>query len=872
MYDKFKKWIKLLMMPSVVFLSTGFLTAQTIQISIPDSTYLKGAQIKVPVRISNVVAGDNVFSGQFSLVYNSGTVKFTSVDVSGTLLNGKSVAFNPTTKSLAFSSVNAITGSGVLIYLVGKMENDPNPVFTSIGFSDAKLNEGNPAPTTVTGYVRTKVITISPKSVSSSLVVGDSVQFTVTGNVVGPLQWTSKDPSIASVSSTGKMKGLKVGTTRILVTDSQGLQDSTNLFPINSPLLKSLTVSIHDTSYTQTLYFNMPIYISDVSSLGITSAGFTVNYNSSRLTAVGLVHTNSKSEGWSSSYIIGSGNIAVSMAGSEVLSGSGKLVYIRFRVNNTASGNSTVSLSNVLFNESINANLISGTFTPKTAPTVVIAPNTAILTSSDTLRFKVTSGGTKPFKWSTSNPSIASIDQNSGLLTAIKRGTVTVSVIDSFGFTGTSGNILVNDVLILFPDASVYLGDSIGYPIQIEDVTDLGISAFQTTVAFDSTKIKYLGFDQISTLSSAYSVTAVAKNGVLKIAAAGANNLTGSGTLLKLKFKPTGLAVIGNSTTVSFSSFTFNEGATVTATTKSGMLTFAQKDALPSKVILIEPANHSRIEADSVKLVWFKSNPNVIGYKVTYFPKNNEADVIAQTIETSDTTAWVSGLMKFQIYQWNVSAINSTGIGLGSDIWEFELTDSTLFPQPVMLLSPVDNEMIEADSVKLIWTKGQNNSTQYWLEYSWTNSSFSNSIIDSSLTDTLILLKPLQDEKTYWWKIKAKNQFGWGNFSEVGTFKVDYFRVGVHDDLKDKSFALSQNYPNPFNPKTTISYKLQLQSFVDLRIYDLLGREVKTLVNENKPAGIYQVDFNAINLPSGVYIYKLKAGTFTETRKMTLMK
>ncbi len=872
MSDKFKKWIKLLMAPSAVFLCTGFLAAQSIQLSIPDSTYLKGNIIKVPVRISNLVPGDNIFSGQFTLSYNTGTVSFTSVDAAGTLLNGKSVAFNPTTKSLAFSSATAITGSGVLIYLVGTMEADPNPVFTSVGFSTAKLNEGNPALTTVAGYVRTKSISISPKTVSSALVVGDSVQFSVTGNAVGPLTWTAKDPTIVSVSSTGKMKGLKVGTTRVIVTDSQGLQDSTNLFPINSPLLKSLTVSIHDTSFTQTLYFNMPIYISDVTSLGITSAGFTVNYNSLRLTAVGVVHAGSKTAGWTSSYNIGSGNISVSMAGSQVLSGSGKMVFIRFRVNNTASGISTVSLSEVLFNESINANLISGNFTPKTAPIVVISPNTAILTSSDTLRFKVTSGGTKPYKWSTSNPAVASIDQNSGLLTAIKRGTVTVSVIDSFGFSGTSGNILVNDVLISFPDASVYLGDSIGYPIQIEDVTDLGISAFQATVTFDSTKIKYLGLDQTSTLTSNYSVTAFAKNGVIKIASAGANALTGSGNLLKLKFKPTELAVLGNSTTVSFSAFTFNEGATVTATTKSGKLTFSKKDELPSKVILSEPANNSQVEADSVKLVWFKSSPNVTAYKVTYFKKINEGDAIPQIFETSDTSFWVTGISRFQIYHWNVSAFNSSGQGQESETWEFELTDSSLLPQSVMLLSPENNTLFEADSVKLIWSSGTNSPTQYWVEYSWSNSSFSNSVIDSSLTDTTLLLKPLQDEKTYWWKVKAKNQFGWGNFSEVGTFKVDYFKVGVHDDLRDKSFSLLQNYPNPFNPKTNISYKLSANSYVELKVYDLLGREIKTLISENKPAGIHQVDFNATNLPSGVYIYKLLAGNFIETRKMTVMK
>jgi len=87
-----------------------------------------------------------------------------------------------------------------------------------------------------------------------------------------------------------------------------------------------------------------------------------------------------------------------------------------------------------------------------------------------------------------------------------------------------------------------------------------------------------------------------------------------------------------------------------------------------------------------------------------------------------------------------------------------------------------------------------------------------------------------------------------------------------------KKFELSQNYPNPFNPTTTISYNITEPSIVKLTIYNLLGQEIKTLVNEFKEAGVHTVNFNASELNSGLYIYKLQAGTFTQTRKMTLLK
>jgi hypothetical protein len=107
------------------------------------------------------------------------------------------------------------------------------------------------------------------------------------------------------------------------------------------------------------------------------------------------------------------------------------------------------------------------------------------------------------------------------------------------------------------------------------------------------------------------------------------------------------------------------------------------------------------------------------------------------------------------------------------------------------------------------------------------------------------------------------------------TTKVD---VGVE---LPKYYALNQNYPNPFNPITTIEYQIPLSpfsekgergGFVSLKVYDLLGREVATLVNEQQPAGIYTKHWNASEMPSGVYFYRLQAGTFTETKKLILLR
>jgi hypothetical protein len=86
------------------------------------------------------------------------------------------------------------------------------------------------------------------------------------------------------------------------------------------------------------------------------------------------------------------------------------------------------------------------------------------------------------------------------------------------------------------------------------------------------------------------------------------------------------------------------------------------------------------------------------------------------------------------------------------------------------------------------------------------------------------------------------------------------------------NYELIQNYPNPFNPVTKISYTLPSESMVELKVYNILGQRVTILVSEKKPAGFYEVDLNAADLPSGVYMYRIQAGNFVETKKMLLVR
>ena len=156
-----------------------------------------------------------------------------------------------------------------------------------------------------------------------------------------------------------------------------------------------------------------------------------------------------------------------------------------------------------------------------------------------------------------------------------------------------------------------------------------------------------------------------------------------------------------------------------------------------------------------------------------------------------------------------------------------------------------------------IWNNSGSRGSTWWVISAWTNHFVLNRdiFVDSGA-------KPGYSKYTYPHPLRQN----------VPTFVEE-------DELIAKDFVLYQNYPNPFNPSTTLSYVIGQSSFVSLKVYDLLGNEVVTLVEEYKPAGKYEVEFNADshsgkvrNLPSGVYFYQLQSGYFISTKSMVLLK
>lgn len=181
----------------------------------------------------------------------------------------------------------------------------------------------------------------------------------------------------------------------------------------------------------------------------------------------------------------------------------------------------------------------------------------------------------------------------------------------------------------------------------------------------------------------------------------------------------------------------------------------------------------------------------------------------------------------------------------------------TLIPQAVTmveLLQPAIRNLLDGDGQQPI-TAEQINAIQNFL----TNlSAAGNSNIQQIVAEELKRLGPLE------------NYIGMP-ISKV-IFQTMVTEVKDEQQIVPTQFVLEQNYPNPFNPSTVIGYRLPVSGDVTLKVYDLLGKEVATLVNEEKPAGTYEVIFDASWLSSGVYYYKITAGNYSETKKMVLLR
>lgn len=827
-------------------------------LSIHDTSGVSGAELTIPVYVDTSLTGDGVTAYQIQLSYSSSYMAFDGVVSTGSLTESLgSVSYNgstPGTITIASAGSTALTGTGVLIYVRLKLLSAGYVSLTfSGGAANNFFNEGNPPMILQNGNINilpAPSITVYPPS--GLLTVGDQEQFTAYSGTI-PYDWSVTNPSVASIDANGLLSATHAGFTKVVAKDAVGTIDTTS----GVVEIRAFKLSVPDTSYIQGQTFNLPIYTSDLTGLNVTAGSFQVQFDPSILTPIGVVRTGTLL----ASYIDTSNNsssnlVNVTFAGSNPLSGSGVLLYLQFKVSKTNSGGSTVSPGNIVFNETISGNSASGNFQTINLSNVNVGPSSGTLIDGDTLRFTAT-GGTPPYSWSTSNSTVASID-NSGLLTALKGGTVTVQAQDTYGASGQSGQIQVYDTRITTPDTIDVIGGTINVPLYISPVKPgMHILSFQATINYDTSVIHFMKVVNLSTLTDGWSYSVNPSGTQLIFAAAGSSSINTAGILCKICFVVPAYVSSGNSSSLSIQQLLLNEG-TPRPLLVNGSVTTALASVPASPTNLVATAiNFGRID-----LSWHDNANNETGYTLQRTLDTTTSWSIAASLAPDTTTYSDTGLNDGTRYFYRVYASNGIGNSGYSNI-----------PNAITPMLPPDSltaVQTVGEEVKLNWHDASSNESGFYIERK-KGSAGTYSVIDSVGANVSTFTDMTgAGGSQYFYRVRGYNSFVRSAYSN----EVNLTLTGIRSDrpgVPDK-FDVSQNYPNPFNPSTKITYQLPTAGHVILKIFDALGREVATLVNDNLAAGYYDVTFNADRLPSGIYFYRLAAGGYVSVKKMVLMK
>lgn len=306
------------------------------------------------------------------------------------------------------------------------------------------------------------------------------------------------------------------------------------------------------------------------------------------------------------------------------------------------------------------------------------------------------------------------------------------------------------------------------------------------------------------------------------------------------------------------------------------------------------PIGGTVITTQSPVLTWSSSSISMLEFQVIY-SSDPTLDINGVLVNVNPpnnanggTSGWLitnnyalSGLTPGVTYYWQVRsrlASPPNTVSNFSSVAQFTVAPGA---NPIVVLpaNPIVGSTINGTAANLSWIVPALSESALSYELEIANSKdMSTSFRISNLERPNYEVTNLSPNTEYYWRVRSKTIDGvYSEYSYKGEFKTDGATSVEAEEIIPTEFNLSQNYPNPFNPVTRISFVIPSNSFVTLTIYDMLGREVSKLVNENLSAGKYNVDWNGEDLygkkvASGTYIYRISAGKFSMSRKMILLK
>lgn len=292
----------------------------------------------------------------------------------------------------------------------------------------------------------------------------------------------------------------------------------------------------------------------------------------------------------------------------------------------------------------------------------------------------------------------------------------------------------------------------------------------------------------------------------------------------------------------------------------------AQKPGNPEQ--LFPAANAEDIALDP-ELVWKKAS-NAESYNLECYLVGDALEKVFTQSGIVDTVFKLPVLAVGEIYEWRVQASNH---GLQSEWISRRFTTKTAVlqaPKIPVALWPDTNATSVPLSPNLSW-RNQDDCDSFDLQVYFAGS-FSQLIVDETMiSDTVFQIENLQAGAVYFWRLRAVNNAGQSDWSELIQFKTRMPNA-VESKKKSLEFKFYANYPNPFNPVTNLEFSLDRSSYINLKIYDVRGRLVVTLVDEYLMPGKYRKTWNAGNCASGKYFAVLVAGEHRFIQSLSLLK
>ncbi len=652
---------------------------------------------------------------------------------------------------------------------------------------------------------------------------------------------------------------------------------------INISAANPVRISAKDTTVLRGSTFLYAISAdSNLTGLNVTSYEFEINFDPNAIQIQNILSTGTLTAGWGTPlYNIAGNRIIIAAAGIQSLEGTGAMVYMQISTPlNLPHGASGINFIRAMLNEGAPATTTrDGYIAIQPLPVITVNPDEALLTVGNTQQFSI-SGGTPPYIWSTTNSSIATIN-SSGLLTAVRHGRVKVVARDQNGIIDTSGQIEIRAFKLSVRDTSYIQGRLFMHPVYVSDLSLVDITSGQFSVSFNPDLMTSFGVLESGTLLQQFgSPTFHTTPGKITISFAGSSRLDGVGNriLIYLVFRPS--VINAGTSPINISDLLFNEN--LLGNIQNGYISISNRN-----ILTVSPQTAILVAKDSLQfsvsgnalppIKWIVSDTTRAEISTTGMLRAKKSGLINVVVE--DFIGAYGTSSSISLFDIRARIVNDSAgvgglaeIGISTDLYEqgissaqFKLNFDANYIEPL--------GVITTGTLSDGWAASGFSTAAG--SYSVAAAGSNSVIVSGTLIKVRFRVLPTTPYGSYPINI-SDVVFNEGiplslNFN--GLLVVDSRTgIGGNSGILPSDYSLEQNYPNPFNPSTMITFVISQSSFVSLKVYDVLGQEVTNLINEFKNAGKYEVEWNASRIPSGIYNYRLSAGSFSAVKRMMLLR